>query len=201
VRRPDTPDAVTDPAEVASAVRDWQVALGAALKTHLAGPFEWRDTLESPYFTDKPGWDGYTALVLWAAHAEHSGYSLPAIAPEEWTPDPAYQLALKEGSEGRYSQLLLGPELWLPPAFSFVFQAKDLTGNPVEMGSVPTLLNQLHQLNDRTWKASAADIEEWRGNGADFGAPLETSARFTYAVFRYCAEGALAHSLPIKLDY
>ncbi len=199
--RPSTPDQVTDPAEVQAAIKAWQDRMREGLKAHLQAPFEWPDTPDSPYFTDKPGWDGYSALVLWAAHDQNPGHPLPAVAPSEWTKDSAYLAAVKEASEGRYSQLIGGPELWLPPSFPFVFQSQDPAGKTVDMGSIPELVEQLHDLNDRTWKASSADLIEWRRAGADFGAPLETSARFTHAVFSYCAEAALTHGLAVKLDY
>jgi hypothetical protein len=199
VVRPATPGAVDDPDEVSAAIAAWQAGLADALK--LKATIDWSDDLDSPYFTDKPAWDGYSALVLWAAHEEYPALPLPAIAPEEWSPHPAYQRAFGAGSKSRYSQLIAGPELWLPVAFPFTFQAQDPAGKNVDIGSVPQLVEQLNMLNARTWKASSNDIDNWRRGGADFGAPLETSARFAFAVFLYCAEAAASHVLTLKLDY
>ena len=197
----DSEDAVTDPAAIEEVILGWRDALSASLEKHLTAPLDWTEGMGPPYFTDKPAWDCYSALMVWAAHEEHGDPRLPAVAPEDWTSDATVQRSQADDFRSRYGQLLNGPELWLPGDFTFTFSAEDATGNGVTIGSVTALSAQLHELNQRTWRANATTIADWRHTGADFGAPFEVSARFGFAVFAQLAEAAVEHRLPMKLDY
>ena len=197
----DSEDAVTDPAAIEEVIVEWREALSASLKTHLTAPLDWTEGMDPPYFTDKPAWDCYSALMVWAAHEEHGDPRLPTVSPEDWTSNTAVQRSQADDFRSRYGQLLNGPELWLPGDFTFTFSAEDATGNEVTIGSVASLSGQLQELNRRTWRADATTIGNWRRAGADFGAPFEVSARFGFAVFAELADEAARHRLPMKLDY
>jgi hypothetical protein len=197
----DAQDSVTDPTEIEETVKDWRDLLNLDLEPHLNAPLDWSEGMTPPYFTDKPAWDCYSALMIWAAHEEQRDSDLPAVAPDDWTTDIAYQRSLAEGFTSRYAQLLYGPEIWLPGDFNFTFGATDLGGNEVSIGSVDVLLSQLRDLNSRTWNMDDTAINKILQLGAEFGAPLETSARFACAVFLKLAEAAVKHQLPMKLDY
>jgi hypothetical protein len=71
----------------------------------------------------------------------------------------------------------------------------------VVVGSSAQLLAELRELNSRTWRAEDQLISQWRSDGAEFGAPLEESARFGFAVFYELAARSVAARLPMKLDY
>jgi hypothetical protein len=201
VRQNSSPDAVTDPLVIEHAVNRWREALNAGLQSDLKAPLAWNEGVAPPYFTDKPEWDRYSALLVWAAHQEHPDLPLPAVAPEDWRTDAAVQRSQAEGFVSRYGQLLYGSELWLPGEFSFTFQTNDLAGHTVTVGSVNLLLAQLHDLNNRTWKAGATEVRECRRAGTESEAPLEASAKFAFAVFMELAQAAVEHQLPMKLDY
>ena len=115
-------DRVTDPAAVRAGIIAWRAALTNTLGNDLSGALDWDESDESLYFTDKPTWDGYAALALLAAHAEHPEFAWPEEVPEHWDQDPAWIASTAEGSRTRYRQILT-PELWLPGAFEFVFLA------------------------------------------------------------------------------
>jgi hypothetical protein len=199
--RPDAEDAVTDPADVESAIVAWRQGLSNGLAKHLSAPLHWPEGMGPPYFTDKPAWDCYSALLVWAAHEEQGDPQLPDVAPADWTTDPAVKRSQADAFESRYGQLLGDTELWLPGRFNFTFSAGDATGQTVTMGSIVSLHENLQELNKKTWRANSAILSEWRRAGADFGAPLEVSARFGFAVFAQLVEAAVHHWLPIKLDY
>jgi hypothetical protein len=201
IRQNSPPDAAADPLVIENAVNAWREAVNAGLDSHLTVPLNWTEGIRPPFFTDKPAWDCYSALLVWAAHDEHPNLPLPAVPPEDWKTDAAVQRSQAEGFVSRYGQLLYGPELWLPGDFAFTFAATDLGGVSVIVGSVNTLLTQLQDLNRRTWQAAPAEISEARRTGAESGAPLETSARFAFAVFIELAQAAATHRLPMKLDY
>ena len=70
-----------------------------------------------------------------------------------------------------------------------------MTGSEIVTGSSIALCRQLDELNNRTWKADALMLRQWRLVGADFG------GRFAFAVFRKLAEESVVRRLPMMLDY
>jgi hypothetical protein len=61
-------DRLKDPQRIPPAVLAWRSALSDSLGSKLALPLDWDEALEAPYFTGRPGWDGFGSLVLWAAY-------------------------------------------------------------------------------------------------------------------------------------
>jgi hypothetical protein len=165
-----------------------------------ATTFFWPDSPTGEYFTDKPAWDCYGALVLWAAYDELQPAHRLASAKDGWDRDPAY-LAVVANIDSRYRHLIANTEIWLPVDFDAPFEAPMPTGNRAVVGSCQRLLSELEALNARTWRASLAEINAWREAGAEHGAPLETSAKFGFAVFCTLASKAVEARLPMKLDY
>jgi hypothetical protein len=210
VIRPNAPeDAVVDPEQIRRAVLAWREGLSAALSKSLTSPLNWNETANSPYFTDKPAWDCYGALLLWSAYSEHLDLSRPVANPlckedrtiGDWRGDPAYHRSAAEGSGTRFGQILRDVETWLPASFNFTFAAPWVTGDTRRFGSSTTLVAELDDLNSHTWRAKQEEFALWRRNGADFGAPLETSAQFAFAILRTMAGDAVTHGLPMLLDY
>ena len=68
VQRQHVDAAVTDPAALEPVLIEWRDTLSAALSTHLRGPLRWDEGMGPDYFTDKPAWDCYGSLLVWAAH-------------------------------------------------------------------------------------------------------------------------------------
>lgn len=183
-------------AEAASrAIERWRRRLERELETSLI----WNEDPDVTYFTDKPAWDCYGALVLWAAYDEFP--NAPRLATgEQWTDDVAYQAA-RLNPALHYKHLMSDTELWLPADFAEPLSTKSVQGDTVTVGSSIRLLAELEELNRRTWAATAATIAQWRTDGAGHGAPLEVSARFGFAVFYELANESVRRLLPMKLDY
>jgi hypothetical protein len=203
VRPPADPeDAVRDPQRIGPVVLAWRKQLAEALGEHLDGPMVWNESHEAPYFTDKPAWDGYADLLLWAAYAEHPDLRQPEQPPKDFHTDPAYQASNGEGYQTRYPHLLCaGLELWLPCRFTCVFRALTLSGTETTIGSSIELLRQLRRLNADTWKADDAALAQWRQLEAPHASPLEQGARRAFAMLSELAEESVRHRLPMKLDY
>lgn len=178
----------------------WRVALANALGQHLSAPLEWDETQSGPWFTHRPGWDGFGSLVLWAAYAEHPTLRLPATLPEEWDHDVALTRSSAEGIRSRYSHLVRNVELWLPVACEVTFEGEDVEGRRVVMGSVKTLRRQLADLNAATWKASAVEVTAWSRSRPE-EASLEECARYAFSVLIDLAQRACSMRLPMKLDH
>ena len=194
-------DEGADPATIREAVLAWRAQLAEALADSLEEPLDWREDLDAPYFTDKPAWDCYSALLLWAAYAEHPELERPEGCVEDWSTDQAYRLCSSAEPGTHYPNLLKGTEWWLPTELPFVFTAADPSGAVAVFGSSVRLAAELSELNSRTWKADPDTLVAWRRNGAEYGSPLEVGARFAFAVFEGLAREAVQHRLVMKLDY
>lgn len=201
VRSHEPADVVTNPEEIRPAVLAWRDQLSQGLGSNIVGRLDWDETDAAPYFTDKPSWDCYSALLLWAAYAEHPGLPRPVDFVEDWTTDPAVQKSQDTNFKTAFPQLLRDVEIWLPHDFSFTFQAADLTGTENSFGSSVALLVQLEELNRRTWTATEPTRLEWQREGASQDAPLEIRAGFAFAIITELARQAVAHRLIMKLDY
>jgi hypothetical protein len=184
------------PAAAQRAVRRWRNRLGKELGI---ADLDWNEYPNAEYATDKPAWDCYGGLVLWAAYDE-----LPDAKRREtakgWDEDSAY-LTSRMNPRSRYRHLLADTEIWLPVEFGIPFRTAAITGNEVVVGSSVRLLAELRELNSRTWKADDQQIHQWRVDGADYGAPLETSARLAFSIFYTLGQRSVAARLPMKLDY
>ncbi len=194
-------DAMTNPAEIRPAVLFWRDQLSQSLGSDIDGSLDWDETDAAPYFTDKPAWDCYSSLLLWAAYAEHPSLSRPHDYIDDWTTDAAFRRSSDPNFKTAFSQLLRDVEIWLPHDFSFTFRAVDLTGHECIFGSSVALLAQLEELNRTTWNASAATLVEWRREGAEHKAPMEIGARYAFSIMTELARLAVAHRLITKLDY
>jgi hypothetical protein len=196
----DPADAIRDPDAIRPVVNQWRDQLSESLSEHLSTPLDWNEKADAPYFTDKPAWDCYSDLVLWAAYSEHPELVRPEDSIEEFGQDPAYARCIGKDFTSRYSHLL-EVEWWLPCDFNFVFQAEKLGGGPVLIGSSVALVRQLEDLNSRTWRAELDLLGAWLREGSEHGAPLESGARFAFALFRDLAHKSVANRLPMLLDY
>lgn len=206
--------------DIQAAVGGWCRAMSAGIEPHGFGRIMWDEGEEQPYFTDRPSWNGYSGLLLLAAHSEHPELPTPKYLPEVWSEDAAYERAVQRDSKTRYRTILM-PSLWLPTEFPFVFEGPTLASEENScIGSVFTLKEQLDDLNDRSLElrarlkaaATAAPAAAATGFlGKMFGKknPPPEEERDTFAeaaevglqVFRQLATQACEHRLPILLDY
>lgn len=199
VRPHDPADAIRDPARILPVVLSWRNGLSAGLQQAGGPALDWDERPDAPYFTDKPAWDAYGDLVLWAAYAEHPGLSRPSRSVEEWHTDPAYSRA--NNGQTRYPTLLRGVEVWLPVDFPFAFDAAWVTGDERVFGSSQQLLRELDDLNAGSWRATRDELADWSREGKAREESLEKGARFALSVFRALGERTVENRLIMLLDY
>jgi hypothetical protein len=186
--------------EFRARVLEWRTVLVRSLGDRIAEPLDWSET-GTEHFVGRPGWDGFGALVLWAAYAEHPTLKRPLSLPEAWDDDPALIRCNAESFRSRYSHLVRNVELWLPGNLGFTFEGEDVQGRRIVMGSAQALAGQLADLNAATWKVGAQEALSWSKRPPLHEAPLELQARYAFAIMSELARRAVAHRLPMKLDY
>jgi hypothetical protein len=191
---------VVDTRQIQSAAIQWRSSLTQALGSNLVTPLDWDERPEAPYFTDRPAWDGYACLVLLAAYEEHPEFQRPKESTQDWSKDPAWLASTTKEFRTRYPSLLES-EIWLPCDFGFTFKCQDLAGRDVVVGSSIPLLNELHELNGRTFQGKPDNLKEWRFEGAEFNGPFDKAAQFGLTLFLELTENSVEHHLPMKLDY
>lgn len=189
-----------DPVEVQNAVREWQEWFTDAL----GSPVEWPDGPTQPYWTDKPDWDGFGAVLLLAAYDERPDLRPSEGAeqdnPRDFAEAPAYQAAAAEPE--RYLTLLAGVEWWLPLAVDpLVIEAPRPTGDPILMGSIDRLIAELRLLDERVNVFAGHDPAVLRRGLPGDDPTVEEVARFGLAVMLDLAETAREHRQPLLLDY
>jgi hypothetical protein len=214
------PEAPPSANEVRGAVAAWCSSLSAGLAAHGCAPLEWNEDDTQPYFTDRPAWVGYTALLVWAAHTEHADLPMPIEVPESWADDAAYQRSQQPEFRSRF-RTILEPQLWLPVEFPFVFEAPTIhSEDPARIGSTFTLKQQLDDLlalsdnglrTDRPSSSPNRDSAERSFIGRLLGhrpiqpqsqqSDLAAAAGAALRIFRTLAEDACEHRLPILLDF
>jgi len=186
---------------IQASVLAWRGTLDGALARHLGEPLSWEESLQAPWFTDRPGWDGFGSLVLWAAYAEQPALRRPTLLPEEWDDDMALLRSTADGLRSRYSHLVRNVELWLPASFDFTFEGEDVDGRRIIVGSSDTLWRQLGELNAATWRMGADEMVTLARRPPSGRSSLEASARQAMAVMSGLAQHAAESRLPMKLDY
>ncbi|MBN1475207.1 hypothetical protein JXA47_00490 [Candidatus Sumerlaeota bacterium] len=203
VRPPTAERPVTDTEAIREVVTLWMQALGKGIEPHLGGtPCAWEEDPLSAYFTDKPAWDCFGSLLLWAAHAEHPELEPAGAFVERWFEAPALVASNAEGFDSQFNQLLRsGLELWLPVDFPFTFEAEDVTGRQIGIGSSPALRRQLEWLNQITWQADEETIRGWRKHCPEHRSPVEEGARFAFEILWRLSRHAVEERLPMKLDH
>ena len=186
--------------ETRELVENWRSELAEDLKEHLPAGLTWSEDDSEPYFTDKPGWEGYAGLVLWAAYAEAPDLRRPMRAPADWETDPAY-LRASQNESTRFPNLVRGAEFWLPGEADILFGGYEPVGKEVAFGFVLDLLGELDMLNSMTWNASAEKLADWRAITDRWNELFETTARVGFSIVWGLALEAQRHGLPMKLDY
>jgi len=195
---PDGPPQAADWNEVAELVTHWKTAINMGLGENLSQPLDWDESSSAPYFTDRPGYDGYGALLVWAAHAER-GTKPPESYDGEWYADEAF-LECSEVKEGQKYRPIISASLWLPGEFPFSFDFQDLTGEDVHICSNQSLQKSLRELNASTFGMSSDDLTTALQGDVGDNPSLESIARTSLALFQRLADESVRHHLPIMFS-
>ena len=196
-------DEITDPATIRNLILTWRSMISGALRQ--AGlsdnELDWPEDPQTPYFTDKPGWDCYGAVQLLAAYEERGKPPFPSKLRADWQKDSALKDRLRAAGPPRYPHLY-GCELWLPHEIKDMFEGPSPAAKRVRMGSVFELLRNLEALNERTFRGNGDQRKQWAGempNGKDD--KFEAKAKTGLAIMLELTAAAARERLPMLLDY
>lgn len=207
------------PAQVRAGMESWRDWLLGALSQPGQAPLEpWPEDNERPYYTDKPDWDAFGAMLLVAA-CHIYGEPAPDTVTKGWDfwSHPLIRRLTEDPSRGW--SLLRGAEWWLPLPDTIFFEAPRPGGDKGKMASLALLRWELEQINQLAWQAEEETILAWSrtegyptdwemGENGRFRMGqvhevygTETLAKFAYSIFYQAVRFAQEHRTPILLDY
>lgn len=205
--------------QVQQGMEEWRDWLLKALSQPGQTPFApWEENNEKPYFTDKPDWDAFGAMLLVAACRLY-GESVPETVKKGWDfwSHPLIKRMREDQTKGW--SLFRGTEWWLPLPETIFFEAPRPGGDKGGMASLALLRWELEQINRLTWQAEEETILEWSrtegypadgtilsGGGLTMGQVHEdyntqSLARFAYSVFYRAAKFGEENRVPVLMDY
>jgi len=184
--------------EVQAAVEQWKAALKQGLRENAPADLDWDEGRDAAYFTDRPGWDGYAALVLLAA-CTASKSPCPDKLPEDALTSNIVVRSHAAAFQGGYRSITQ-VQLWLPGSYEFSFDFFDLCNQKVHIGSVKRLSRDLQALKEAHGLSNEQVANSLREGYAD-GAGFMPISIFGLAIFERLANEALEHRLPVLLSF
>lgn len=209
------------PAEIRQGMEGWRDQVIAALNQPGQEPYRpWPEDNEKPYYTDKPDWDAFGAMLLVAA-AHTYGEQVPPTVSKGWnfTDHPLIQ-RLAADPEKIWS-LVRGADWWIPLPDGFLFQASLPAGDKATIATTAGLRMELEQLNVMAWQADEDVILGWsrtegypaEGEIGENGTlnmkdipehtqyDTQSLAKFAFSIFWRAMRFSEENQVPILLDY
>ena len=209
------------PAEIQAAVEDWRDQILAAISQPNQPHYTpWPEDNERPYYTDKPDWDAFGAMLLVAACHTYEE-PVPLTVEKDWDFGEHPLIARLASDEERVWSLLRGATWWLPLTDSFLFQGPLPTDDQTMIATLGGLRKELEKLNHLAWQADEDTILGWAdtegypvdgtlapdGQYSKADIPEHTRydtqslAKFAFSMFWRAMRFAEEHHVPILLDY
>lgn len=149
------------PEEIRKQVEDWRDWILQAIKPEDHEPYEpWQEDNEKPYYTDKPDWDAFGALLLYTACAVY-GEKLPPTVSKNWDFQEHPVIKRICSDEDKHWSLFADAIWWLPLDESFYFTAPRPTNDTAVIATVGGLKKELDRINELGWNADEDDILSW----------------------------------------
>ena len=208
--------------EIRDIICQWIENLAAGLE-QIGTPMPralWDEINDSDYFTDKPDWEAFGALVmLQACHLQNC--PLPEYVENDWNvfDEPIVKKSMSQRSD---ISLLAGVAHWLPIEEESIFTIKLPTGVETCVSTLPLLKQELEELNRQIWKADEQTILSWRDEkyyspvnqkeskpilgfllrkkqGVKFR--TDDLAQCAFSILYQAVNFAIEHKVPLLLDY
>lgn len=200
-------------------VENWRDQVLAAIIRPGQEPYSpWVEDNEKPYFTDKPDWDAFGAMLLVAACHVY-GDPVPSTVAKSWkfVEHPSIKRLSEDGE--KFWSLFRGTDWWLPLPDSMLFRVPLPTGDQRMLGTTAILRDELKRINDMVWQAEEAAILGWSrtegypadgsvgpGGAITMGTEhlqydTQSLAKFAFSLFWQAVKFAEENQVPILLDY
>ncbi len=208
-------------AQISDTVCRWIDYVTKNIDETLDSPY-WDDTRELGYYTDKPGWEAYGALVMLCA-CLLLDCPLPEYVEDGWNAfeEPIVEKAMSQECPG---SLLSNVMYWLPIPKMITFTTILPCGNTASFSTLDMLKRELEMLNQKMWNADETTILSWRNE--KYYVPVkhkkskllfgfiwrtdksrkekyrtEELAQCAYSMLYYAVKFAEEHNVPVLLDY
>ena len=147
--------------DIRTTVTKWIDNIAVAIDMTSPSPL-WDETSECDYYTDKPDWEAFGALVMLQACLSLNR-PLPEYVESKWN---AYdEPIVKEAMSKKIANsLLYDTALWLPIPDDIIFVAEYPTGTVGAISTLSLLKRELENLNRQLWNADEATIHSWRND-------------------------------------
>lgn len=209
------------PTEIQGIVENWREQILAAVSRPGQAPYApWPEDNEKPYYTDKPDWDAFGAMLLVAACHTY-GEPVPPTVEKDWDFMEYPAIARLTADEERVWSLFRGATWWLPLEDAFLFHAPLPTDDAAAIGTVGGLRKELEKFNKMAWQADEDTILGWTetegypadgtvGSDGQYGKAdipehtqydTESLARFAFSMFWQAMRFAEEQQVPVLLDY
>lgn len=179
----------------------------------------WEENNTKDYYTDKPDWDAYGALLLFTASIIYHE-EIPKTLPSHWDfeSNPLIQRIKKDEKVVGWS-LFRETMMWLPINEGFSFRDTAPDGNEIIISTSGNLLSELYDINANSWNADEDTILNWRKTeGYDANEEIvdakdnaliihddvsntESLAKFAFSIMYSAAKYSLKNRVPIVFDY
>lgn len=210
-----------DPQEIKKAMENWQSQILAAVSPKEGPSYEpWTEDNETAYYTDKPDWDAFGALLLYTA-ARTYGEPLQETVEKNWDFEnhPLIQRMGEDEERGVWS-LFIGASWWLPIADGLAFNAPCPTDEEITFSTTGALKMELEQINSIGFQADEKTILSWsRTEGYPADGEIqngkltkegikehtvyntESLAKFAFSILWQAVKFSIEKQVPILLDF
>lgn len=197
-------------------IESWRDNLLKALKSDTS----WEENNEKDYFTHRPDWAAFGAMLLVGACYVY-GQPIPRTISKDWIfPDDIYIQRLGDDKSKRWS-LFQDVTCWLPLKEDLIFKAELPTGDEILFSTTACLRRDLERLNLLAWQADEETIYKWNetegysveleiGEGGEvlwqaesetIEYDTESLAKFSFSIFYQALKFAEEHQVPIMMDF
>ncbi|MCI8597085.1 MAG: hypothetical protein HFJ10_01385 [Lachnospiraceae bacterium] len=211
---------VLSPAEIQKGMENWQSQMLTAISSQDRPPYTpWKEDNETPYYTDKPDWDAFGALLLYAASRIYQE-PLPKTVEKNWDFESHPLIQRMGEDEEKIWSLFIGAIWWLPIEDGFAFNGPCPTEQEITFSTTGALKMELNEINAVGWKADEKTILGWtetEGYPADMDIrdgqltgvsenehtcyDTESLAKFAFSIFWRAVKFAQENQVPILLDF
>lgn len=199
--------------ESAKAINEWQLELGYTLTRHGVLDFGWAEHRTLQYRADRPDWDGWGALKLWAAYLHDPVAQPPERLPQDWQDAPPLLRYASPEAESAFPHLLQDISLWVPLEKDVILTCPAPDDRLSNVGALGMLVEELEAINELSWQADDLTIAKWIVAGLDSPPEdanqmageervlplLESAAKFGFAVTYRLARIARRRGQPMLL--